>query len=138
MTSPKPEALQVQVGGSHYTKMAMQPFEFSFANGWDSCAHTILKYLSRHRDKGGLADVQKAAHTVQLRAALVEQHGYLQPRRRRFTIHDYCVANGIDGPERIALEMLENWVWSPERFPGIVDALLAAVRQIERTYGSPS
>lgn len=65
-------ALDVQIGGDHYKKLgAYQPWEVlarcmtpdelrGFAKG------TVIAYLMRERDKGGLADITKSRHTLQL------------------------------------------------------------------------
>ena len=59
-------ALDNQVGGGHYTKCAIQPFEYSMRNKLDPCQHTIIKYVTRFRDKGGVEDLVKAIHTIEL------------------------------------------------------------------------
>lgn len=53
-------SFDVQVGGSHYTKLAIQPMEYSFKNKLDPCQHTAIKYITRFRDKGGREDLEKA------------------------------------------------------------------------------
>lgn len=58
--------LDSQVGGTHYKKLKIQPMEYSMANGLDACQHTIIKYVTRFRDKGGIADLQKAKHTLDM------------------------------------------------------------------------
>jgi hypothetical protein len=64
--APPSSALSIQVGGDHYKKLAIQPMEYSMANKLDACQHTIVKYVTRFRDKGGLADLQKARHTLDM------------------------------------------------------------------------
>lgn len=59
-------ALDTQVGGNHYKKLKIQPMEYSMANGLDACQHTIIKYVTRFRDKGGIADLEKAKHTIDM------------------------------------------------------------------------
>ena len=59
-------ALQKQVGGEHYKKLKIQPMEYSMANGLDACQHTIIKYVTRFRDKGGIADLEKAKHCIEM------------------------------------------------------------------------
>lgn len=61
-----PRALDVQEGGDHYKKMKIQPMEYSMANGLDACQHTIIKYVSRFRDKGGIEDLRKAKHCIDM------------------------------------------------------------------------
>ena len=60
------EALNHQEGGSHYTKLKIQPMEYSMANGLDACQHTVVKYVTRFRDKGGIQDLRKAIHTLEM------------------------------------------------------------------------
>jgi hypothetical protein len=69
-------ATETQVGGNHYTKLRMQPMEFTMKHKWDSCAHSVLKYVVRYRDKGGLADLKKALHCLHLRRSLRPPTGF--------------------------------------------------------------
>lgn len=83
----KPDALKVQVGGGHYAKLKIQPVEFIMENQWDFCAGSVVKYLTRYRDKNGRQDLEKAKHFVQLRqASLSRAHRHGQrplPRAAR-------------------------------------------------------
>jgi hypothetical protein len=64
--APKAPALKTQVGGSHYTDMPIQPMTYSMVNKLDACQHTIIKYVSRFRDKNGIEDLEKAKHCIDL------------------------------------------------------------------------
>lgn len=66
MADPTSKASQRQEGGNHYTKLKIQPMQYSMANGLDACQHTVVKYVTRFRDKGGIADLRKAIHTLEL------------------------------------------------------------------------
>lgn len=59
-------ALDVQIGGGHYKSMAIQPMEFSMLNNMDACQHTIIKYVARFREKGGIEDLEKAKHVIDM------------------------------------------------------------------------
>ena len=59
-------ALQKQIGGEHYKKLKIQPMEYSMANGLDACQHTAIKYITRFRDKGGIEDLKKAKHVIDM------------------------------------------------------------------------
>lgn len=61
-----------QEGGNHYTKMAIQPFDYTMANGMDPMQHTAIKYISRFRQKGGTEDLRKAIHVIEM---LIEWEG---------------------------------------------------------------
>lgn len=65
-------ALDVQVGGSHYKDMAIQPVEYIHANGLGYIEGNIIKYVSRWRRKNGIADLEKARHYIDL---LIELEG---------------------------------------------------------------
>lgn len=62
----KPAALQGQVGGDHYTSMKIQPIEYIQANRIPFPEGNIIKYVSRWRAKGGIKDLRKAAHHLEL------------------------------------------------------------------------
>lgn len=59
-------ALDTQVGGRHYVGMAIQPMEYSMANQLDACQHTAIKYITRFREKGGIQDLEKAKHVIDM------------------------------------------------------------------------
>jgi hypothetical protein len=63
--APK-KALDIQIGGNHYKDMPIQPMEYSMKNGLDACQHTIIKYVTRFREKGGIEDLEKAKHCIDL------------------------------------------------------------------------
>ena len=70
-----PEALQTQVGGSHYKGMRIQHVEFVHANNIPYIEANAIKYICRHRQKNGRQDIEKAIHYLQI---LLELE-YLQP-----------------------------------------------------------
>jgi hypothetical protein len=59
-------ALDVQVDGSHYKSMAIQPVEFIHANSIPYLEGNVIKYVSRWRNKNGVADLEKAKHYIEL------------------------------------------------------------------------
>jgi hypothetical protein len=59
-------ALENQIDGDHYTKLKIQPMAYSMANGLDACQHTIIKYVTRFRDKNGRVDLEKAKHVIDM------------------------------------------------------------------------
>lgn len=59
-------ALHRQEGGSHYKDMAIQPFEYNHANGIPFAEGNVIKYVSRWRAKGGVQDLKKARHFLDL------------------------------------------------------------------------
>lgn len=60
------KASDTQVGGGHYSSLAIQPSEFIHRNGIGWCEGNAIKYLVRHRKKNGREDLEKALHYIQL------------------------------------------------------------------------
>ena len=58
--------LETQIGGDHYTKLAIQPMQYSMENGLDALQHTVIKYVTRFRDKAGIEDLEKAKHCIDM------------------------------------------------------------------------
>jgi len=59
-------ALDVQVGGEHYKKYKIQPVEFIVANDIPFLEGNVIKYILRHKFKGGAEDLKKAKHYIDL------------------------------------------------------------------------
>ena len=62
MTNP----LDVQIDGNHYKDLAIQPVQYIHANHIGYFEGNVIKYVTRWRDKGGLADLEKAKHYIDL------------------------------------------------------------------------
>jgi hypothetical protein len=62
-----------QVGGDHYSKMAIQPLEFIYRNQIGGIESIALRYILRWRDKNGVEDLRKAIHTLEFLVDLVER-----------------------------------------------------------------
>lgn len=52
--------MKTQVGGSHYTKMKIQPLTYILQNDIPFAEGCVIKYVSRWKDKGGIQDLKKA------------------------------------------------------------------------------
>lgn len=64
--APSISALDTQISGTHYKNRAIQPVEYIHANGLGFCEGSVIKYVTRWRDKGGIADLEKAKHFIEL------------------------------------------------------------------------
>jgi len=72
---PNDQAIKKQVGGSHYNRYSIQPVDFILANKLDWCEANAIKYITRHKDKGGVEDVRKAIHYLEiLLERMVNEH----------------------------------------------------------------
>ena len=48
-----------QVGGTHYENCGIQPIEYIHANHLNFDEGSVVKYVSRHRNKNGAEDIMK-------------------------------------------------------------------------------
>ena len=55
--------IQNQIGGDHYSKLAIQPVEYITRNGLGFVEGSVIKYVTRHRSKGGAEDIKMANPT---------------------------------------------------------------------------
>ena len=56
-----------QIGGNHYQKnFKIQPSEFVIANELLFPEGNVIKYICRHRYKGGKEDLEKAIHFIEM------------------------------------------------------------------------
>lgn len=65
-------AFKKQEGGKHYKGLKIQPVEYILKNGIGFMEGNAIKYLTRWRDKGGIEDLKKAKHYVEM---LIEFEG---------------------------------------------------------------
>lgn len=59
-------SLDTQVGGDHYKSLPIQPVEFILKNKIPYMEGCAIKYLCRHRSKGGAKDLEKAIHYIEI------------------------------------------------------------------------
>ena len=71
-------ALEKQVGGSHYVTKGIQPVEYIHANTLGFCEGNVVKYVTRWRDKNGIADLRKAIHYIELLIELEEKSKFTE------------------------------------------------------------
>lgn len=71
-------ALETQVAGSHYKDLKIQPVEYIHANNIPFIEGSIIKYATRWRDKGGIKDLEKIKHFVDLLIELESKCGTTQ------------------------------------------------------------
>ena len=62
----QPTALADQVGGRHYKSLAIQPAEYCQRNRLPYCESSVIRYVTRHREKNGREDIEKAIHCLRL------------------------------------------------------------------------
>ena len=60
------KAVSRQVGGTHYTSFPIQPVDFISKNHLGFLEGCIIKRLCRYRLKGGVYDLLKIQHEIEL------------------------------------------------------------------------
>ena len=60
------DSLEKQVGGKHYKNMAIQPAYFINENKLLFAEGNAIKYICRHSQKGGIQDIDKAIHYLEM------------------------------------------------------------------------
>ncbi len=55
-----------QIGGSHYRKFHIQPYEFISKNDLSFFQGCVIKYVCRYKKKNGIQDLEKVIHYCEL------------------------------------------------------------------------
>lgn len=125
-----------QIGGSHYAKLAIQPTEFCQRNGLDFCIGSILKYVTRHRDKNGRQDLEKALHFVDIRETYPQD--IHPPRQIAIPMMAYVQRNNVPALEAEALYRLEAYYNATGKHrPICAGRLRTAINNLIREYDTP-
>jgi hypothetical protein len=59
-------SLNNQISGNHYKSFAIQPVEFIHKNQIPYIEGNVIKYVVRWKEKGGIADLEKAKHYIEM------------------------------------------------------------------------
>ncbi len=54
-----------QVGGEHYKRYAVEPWDFIIQNNLSYLCGNVVKYVVRADDKAGVQDIDKAIHYLE-------------------------------------------------------------------------
>lgn len=57
-------ANDLQIGGDHYRQLNIQPWDYIVQNDLGFLEGQVIKYVTRWKDKGGVADLEKARHCL--------------------------------------------------------------------------
>lgn len=100
MTDP----LKTQVGGDHYKSSKIQPVEYAHANKLDFFQGSIVKYITRFREKNGKEDLEKIKHYVDLLIKL--EYGDEPAKPEQVTKHPDWPAGARGEPETVKRDYL--------------------------------
>ena len=56
----------IQIGGSHYKDMKIQPLDYIVENEIPYREANVIKYVSTYKSKNGIEDLRKARHYLDL------------------------------------------------------------------------
>ena len=60
------KSLETQIAGQHYKNQKIQPIEYILENKFPFIEGNIVKYITRWREKGGIEDLKKVKHYVEI------------------------------------------------------------------------
>lgn len=85
-----------EVGGTHYADMKIEPIELICALDLSFIQGSIIKYVSRYKNKNGVEDLNKALHycTIGLKdIPSPERKKWYLDRSAYLCIQEYCILN---------------------------------------------
>jgi hypothetical protein len=68
-------ANDIQINGDHYKKLPIETWDYIAANNLDYFQGNVVKYITRWKDKDGIADLKKAQHYLQKYLEIAEAKG---------------------------------------------------------------
>lgn len=74
--APVPTAFAKQIGGDHYKHLPIQPIEYCQRNGLGAVESFVVKYVTRWKNKGGIEDLRKAIHLLEMLVEMEKSHGH--------------------------------------------------------------
>lgn len=90
------ESLKVQVGGSHYKNLVMQPIELIVNLRCNFIQGCIIKYISRYKHKNGAEDIKKCIHYAELALDLMPESLGSTVITGPKLIYNYVYVNGFN------------------------------------------
>ena len=64
-----------QIGGSHYKRFKIQPYEFISHNDLSFFQGNVIKYVCRYMNKNGIQDLEKVIHYCELEIKKMKDTG---------------------------------------------------------------
>lgn len=104
-------SLDQQVGGNHYKGLAYQPVTFATDTKMNFIQGSIIKYVSRFKNKNGREDLEKAKHFAKLGTTL-NPYNFVRRADVVEVAKDYCSKNNFSKEvESIVYStLLQDWI----------------------------
>jgi len=110
------KASEMQIGGTHYKGVKIQPIEFIERNHLSFTEGMIIKYLFRAREKNGLEDVNKAAHSLALLIEMASDRKHngdklfpVMPKIALVDIYEFCEQKNLSFSEVCVINAVCTW-----------------------------
>jgi hypothetical protein len=84
------KSLETQIAGQHYKNQKIQPIEYILENKLPFIEGNIVKYITRWREKGGIEDLKKVKHYVEI--LLEHEDG----KRNKTAVPPVYAKDGVD------------------------------------------
>ena len=84
------KSLETQIAGQHYKNQKIQPIEYILENELPFIEGNIVKYITRWREKGGIEDLKKVKHYVEI---LMEHE---DGKRNKTAVSPVYAKDGVD------------------------------------------
>lgn len=97
-----------QVGGDHYRKYSIQPWDVIEAYQLDFWLGNVVKYVLRYRDKGGVEDLRKAEHY--LKHAISQRMPVAKKSEDFLPPTSSITADAVDRMHRIIRERAQKYL----------------------------
>lgn len=81
-------AFKEQEGGDHYKSLEIQPVEYNHRNRLGFMEGSVVKYVTRWQSKGGILDLKKARHFLDL---LIEMEENIPKKKDKIEVNEPCV-----------------------------------------------
>jgi hypothetical protein len=98
-----------QVGGSHYKDCKIQPTEYIVANKMGFCEGNVIKYVTRYASKGGVEDLEKAKHYIELLIESAEEPEEKDSDSWKFNLGKKCP---VDPEAKVQVMLRSGGVFS--------------------------
>ena len=98
-----------EVGGTHYADMKIEPIEIIEAFELDFVQGSIIKYISRYKNKNGIEDLKKALHYCRMHKSTninnfdrINSCVYFSPMAK-LSVKMYCMLNNLTDLENLII-----------------------------------
>lgn len=103
--------LDKQIGGNNYKGLAYQPVVFATDTKMNFIQGSIVKYVSRFKNKNGREDLDKAKHFAKLGTTL-NPYNFVRRSDAMEVSKDYCLKNNFSKEVESVVysALIQDWI----------------------------